>query len=269
MLAIGRQSLATTKENIRVWNDSYDWSSGGSEWSEWWGGVESQWRHTVAPRIAGFVPAATILEIGAGHGRWSTYLRPLCEKLLLADVAQRCVDACAKLFEGDPGVESFVNDGESFPTVANESVDFVFSFDSLVHAEGDVMQRYVGELARILTRDGVVFLHHSNLGAYGRASFLAGKLPVIGSIVGEASDHWRARSIDAARVRGWIAGAGLHCTSQELMNWGTRRLIDCVTVIARPGSRFARATKIARNDGFMAEARGARIVSELYPSGGK
>jgi len=153
--------------------------------------------------------------------------------------------------------------------IAANSVDFVFSFDSLVHAEGDVMQRYMSELARVLTRDGVAFLHHSNLAAVGRAPFVAGKAPVIGRLVGEASNHWRARSVDAERVRGWIAGAGLHCASQELINWETRRLIDCITVVARPGSRFARETKIARNDGFMAEARTARIVSELYPSGGK
>ena len=166
-------------------------------------------------------------------------------------------------------MQCFVNDGESFPMIAGDSVDFVFSFDSLVHAEGGVMQRYMRELARILTRDGVAFIHHSNLAAFGRAPFLAGKLPVIGRIVGESSNHWRAPSVDAERVRGWIADAGLHCASQELINWGTRRLIDCITVIARPGSRFARATKIAHNDGFMAEAQSARIVSELYPSGGK
>lgn len=166
-------------------------------------------------------------------------------------------------------MQCFVNDGESFPTIADASVDFVFSFDSLVHAEGDVMQRYICELGRILTRDGVAFLHHSNLAAIGRAPFAAGKLPVIGRIVGETSNHWRARSVDAARVRGWIDDARLHCASQELVNWGTRRLIDCITVIARPGSHHARATQIAPNAGFMAEARSARIVSELYPSGGK
>lgn len=166
-------------------------------------------------------------------------------------------------------MQCFLNDGESFPMVADASVDFVFSFDTLVHAEADVMQHYVRELARILTRDGVAFLHHSNIGAFGRAPFIAGKLPVVGRIVGETSNHWRARSVDAERVRGWINDAGLHCASQELVNWGTRRLIDCITVIARPGSRHARATQIARNAGFMAEARSARIVSELYPSGGK
>jgi len=267
-------SLATTRENIHTWNDRYDWSSGGSEWSEWWGGVAAQWEHTLEPRIGGFVPAATILEIGPGRGRWSRYLRPLCSRLLLADLSERCIDACAALFPGDATVDCFVNDGSSFPMIAADSVDFIFSFDSLVHAESDVMQAYAREFARILTADGVAFIHHSNIGAYGRAPFMAAKVPVIGPLmrrlgVSEPSNHWRAGSVDAERVRGWISGAGLHCASQELINWGTRRLIDCISVITRPGSRHARPTKIVRNAGFMAEAQSARIVSELYPSGGQ
>ena len=50
--------------------------------------------------------------------------------------------------------------------VADRSVDFAFSFDSLVHADAEVLDAYAAELARTLAPDGVAFIHHSNLGAY-------------------------------------------------------------------------------------------------------
>lgn len=54
--------------------------------------------------------------------------------------------------------------------VADSSVDFAFSFDSLVYVEAEVLKGYLTELARVLKPDGVAFLHHSNLGAYQRSN---------------------------------------------------------------------------------------------------
>ena len=48
--------------------------------------------------------------------------------------------------------------------VEDGSIDFVFSFDSLVHVEADVLDAYLDQLARKLTPDGVGFIHHSNMG---------------------------------------------------------------------------------------------------------
>jgi hypothetical protein len=56
--------------------------------------------------------------------------------------------------------------------IENGSIDFAFSFDSLVHAESDVMSSYAHELARVLKPGGVAFLHHSNLDAVRRRSVL-------------------------------------------------------------------------------------------------
>ena len=56
-------------------------------------------------------------------------------------------------------------DGSSLRGVGDESVDLVFSFDSLVHADAMTMDAYVGECARVLRNDGVAFLDHSNLAA--------------------------------------------------------------------------------------------------------
>jgi hypothetical protein len=49
--------------------------------------------------------------------------------------------------------------------IPDESVDFTFSFDSLVHVEADVLEVYLQQLASAMTKDGVGFIHESNLGS--------------------------------------------------------------------------------------------------------
>ena len=52
--------------------------------------------------------------------------------------------------------------------------------------------------------------------------------------------------------------------SQELVNWKTRRLIDCLSVVARPGSAHDRPTEVVRNPDFMREAARLAAISRLY-----
>ena len=94
---------------------------------------------TLLPRLKSFVPASTILGIAPGFGRWTQFLRPLCSKLVLVDVSPKCIAACQRRFAGNEGIQYHVNDGQSLAMVADESVDFAFSFDSLVHVEAPVL----------------------------------------------------------------------------------------------------------------------------------
>jgi hypothetical protein len=47
---------------------------------------------------------------------------------------------------------------------------------------------------------------------------------------------------------------GLHCISQELVNWRGRRLIDCLSLFVRSDSAPESPAKIIRNPNFMREA---------------
>ena len=76
-----------------------------------------------------------MLEIAPGHGRWTEYLAHHCDRLIGVDLASSCVEVCRERFDGRPNLEFFVNDGRSLDMVDAGSVDLVFSFDSLVHAE--------------------------------------------------------------------------------------------------------------------------------------
>src|SRR5450756_847707 len=124
--------MPSIEKNLAEWNEDYSWEDAGDEWSQPWGNSNAQWFGSIYPRIQGFLPAPTILEIAPGFGRWTEFLLQSCDQLIGGDVAPKCVEACTERFADHPGASFFTNDGHSLPMVADSSVDFAFSFDSLV-----------------------------------------------------------------------------------------------------------------------------------------
>jgi ubiquinone/menaquinone biosynthesis C-methylase UbiE len=268
--------MASIDENRAVWNGDYDWTAQGEEWSEPWGGSESQWRWTFLPRIGAFVPAPRILEIAPGFGRWTRFLKDMCQHLTVVDMSDRCIQACRQRFAADTHITYHTNDGKSLAMVPDRSIDFAFSADSLVHAESDAIEAYAHGLARVLAADGVAFIHHSNLGAYRRYYSLTTRIPRMGRpkyLLVKAGlvdpDHWRGLSMSADLFARHAGEAGLQCIGQEVINWGrARRLIDCFSVVTRPASRFARPNAVVRNPHFMKEAEQVARSSRLYGPAG-
>lgn len=269
--------MPSIEENVYKWNEDYSWQSGGEPWSAPWGSSSAQWYGCIYPRIQRFLPAPPILEIAPGFGRWTEFLLSHCDTLIGVDVAPKCVEACTERFAGHPGASFFTNDGHNLPMVADSSVDFAFSFDSLVHVEVETLAGYLRELARVLTPDGAGFLHHSNYGTYRRsANALAplqgafDHLPTVaragllrtGAYRGA---HWRASSVTAAGFVDLCEAAGLRCVGQELVNWeGGLLLIDAMSVVTRPGSRWDRPNRVVKNRLFRTEARAIRRSAAVY-----
>ena len=265
--------MATVDENRSFWA-RYDWSRAGEEWSEGWGGSHAQWHGVVLPRIARFLPAGSILEIAPGHGRWTAFLREHCDRLSIVDLDAACIEACRERFAGDERISYHVNEGRSLDMIEDGSVDFAFSFDSLVHANAEVITGYIRELERTLAPEGVGFVHHSNAGRYRRYFELADSIPR-GTVRERLYElrlldrpRWRALDMTAERFRRSCESAGLQCISQEIVNWTTRRLIDCFSVLTRPTSRWARPNRVWVNRRFVAEARAVKRRAALYSPDG-
>ncbi|MGA9864141.1 MAG: class I SAM-dependent methyltransferase [Terriglobales bacterium] len=223
------------KENLRYW-DEYDWPSAGDEWSAAWGSSQEQWNTQIFPHISRFVPTHTILEIAPGYGRWTQFLYPLCTRLILVDLVSKCIDACRRRFACVDHIEYHVNDGRSLDAIENNSVDFVFSMDSLVHADPTVMREYTLQLGRKLRDGGLGFIHHSNLGAYHH--WLLAKSLIVKCCRGNSwlgnlliHDCLSDRNMTAAQMRRFLEESKLECVSQETFPWGSsRRPIDAFTV---------------------------------------
>ncbi len=266
--------MPTLDENKRIWSEIYHWKDRGEEWSSAWGGPGFQWSMTVLPRIQRFLPAGTILEIGCGFGRWTSFLLAHCDRIVGIDLAEQCVAACRERFSGESSAQFLVTDGYTLPGVEADSVDFVFSFDSLVHADRAVLDAYLAEIARILRPEGAAFIHHSNLGAYRSAldkirsvEGLEEELAALGCW--ETHLHLRDPGPDAV----WFAEAagrhGLRCITQEKVPWGTERLlIDCFSTLVRAESPLAGPCQQVDNRDFPKEIEYARRISEVYRAPG-
>ena len=255
------------EQNRRVWDAEFDWRAerDGEDWSLPWGDSETQWTSALLPRIRRFVPTGTILEIGPGRGRWTRFLKDYCERLIIVDLSPACIEACRARFGSDGHIAYHVNDGVSLEMVPDHSVDFVFSFDSLVHAEPRVIDAYLSLLARKLTAAGAGFVHHSNLGAYRWLTWLRRlsrgplKTVVPRVLLLFIDEAWRDRSMTAKRFRASCLRSGLTCTAQELVNWvGTSRLIDCMSTFRPAHAVPAASPRVVRNRQFMDEAARAK-----------
>lgn len=136
--------MPSIDDNEAVWGVRYRWEERGDEWSASWGGPAMQWHGTLYPRLRAFLPAVHIVEIAPGHGRWTPFLLDHCERYTGIDLAESCVAVCEERFARDPKATFRVNDGQSLPGVGDGAADLVFSFDSLVHVEPDVIGHYLG-----------------------------------------------------------------------------------------------------------------------------
>ena len=250
--------MPTIDENRQRWN-SYDWTEGGDEWSAVWGGTSFLWWGAIYPRIQHLLPVPVILEIAPGHGRFSQFLKTLCDELLLVDLSERCIEACKERFHSDRHVSCFLGDGSSLSPIPDNKVDFVFSFDSLVHCEAAVIEGYLSDLPKKMTPRGTGFIHHSNFAALvdpqtGQADF--------------ENEHWRGTSVSADLFAENCCKTGLVCVSQEVVNWGgTPYLTDCLSVFSMPQSPLAAtAGRRRENPSFIDEALAlGRIASFAAP----
>ncbi len=199
-------------------------------------------------------------------GRWTQFLRVFCENLIAVELSPRCLEVCRERF-GEVGVEYHLGDGRTLGPIPDGSVDFAFSFESLIHTESDDLASYLQELARVLRPGGVCFLHHSNLGSYKRYYKWVRRFPkpLRELLQGRGLldfDGWRAPSVSHRSVKNQVEDLGLSLLSQELVPWGGKRLIDCFTVFVH--GRRERPYQLLENHNFVRRASEIARLAHAY-----
>src|SRR5262245_31794904 len=261
--------MPSIHENLDRW-DQPDWSHNqdGEKWSTPWGDSETQWFGSLSFRLHPWLPSPRILEIGPGHGRWTQYLKNVCDDLCLVDLSPRCIEACRRRFATDPHISYYVNDGSSLAMLPG-NFNVIFSFDSLVHVEIDSMEAYLAQVGGLLARDGVCFLHHSNMAEYMKRGF--SHIPRAILQKEGFNTIWRAESVDAATVAALAVQHDLAVIGQELVNWGVQGLYgtslftDCFSLFTHKGSRWERANRIWHNEHYVSdEASHLKHLGALY-----
>jgi len=160
-----------------------------------------------------------VLEIAPGYGRWTRFLIPSCSDFLAIDLSPTCVAECRRMFQSAPHARFESNDGTSLDAAADGSYDLVFSFDSLVHAELEILEAYIPQILKKLAPKGAAFIHHSNLAD--------------GHVLEGHHSHSRAETVSSQAVANIIERSGGVALVQEKVSWMNAGLIDCFTLFAR------------------------------------
>jgi ubiquinone/menaquinone biosynthesis C-methylase UbiE len=247
--------MASIKENYDVFAVEYTWPERGDEWSKPWGGTRYLWSITILPRIQPFVPSKNILEIAPGFGRCTQFLKELCDNLIVVDISEKCIQACRERFHDSKNIEYYTNDGKSLDMIPDRSINFIFSWDSLVHADKSVMEAYIRQFSRILKPGGSGFIHHSNLAEH--IDKKTGKLTY-------ENQHFRDETMESSLFLKYSDESGLNCFLQEKINWRGNFLNDCLSVFTLTNDISRIQTQVIENYNFMEEAKIAKYLSDTY-----
>lgn len=158
-----------------------------------------------------------------------------------ASISPNCVQTCQRRFSSSTRAHFFKNDGRSLAMIPDGSVDFVFSYDSLVHVELDVMGEYIWQICQKLTPTGAALLHHSN--AMGD------------SVDAQAArEDTRSASVSSSLVRQLIEDCSGKVLIQEEINRIRKTRTDCMTTFVANGSTTDPPYRLIQNDDFLLEA---------------
>jgi SAM-dependent methyltransferase len=151
------------------WEQDADLSMGAATLGDEWGGPA--FADLVIELVAPYLGTdVDVLELGCGGGKFSSRLAPRCRSLLCGDISAPMIDRTRSTLRGqgvDANVDYRVLNGVDFTGVADESVDFIFSYDVQLHLQPQNVFSYMRDARRVLRDNGVFMLHQINLASEG------------------------------------------------------------------------------------------------------
>jgi ubiquinone/menaquinone biosynthesis C-methylase UbiE len=156
--------------NLDIWGKEWTWEKDGDEFDQFAtlaGKNYSAWKSSLISEFMTpyLTPASTVVEIGCGHGRWSSHLIGEGRKVFLQDITPECVEYCRGKF--GPDAATYITSDGDLSQIPDRSVDFVWCFDVFVHVEPNDVEPYVREISRIIKIGGQCVLHHADTDARG------------------------------------------------------------------------------------------------------
>lgn len=151
-------SSHSIEKNYEMWQN-HKWFEG--EWTP-----STQWKIDL---IGYFTDTyvkkpCTVLEIGIGNGRWAEYLQKVASHLIGVDLVESAIEKCTEKFSGFNNISLYKNDGKSLPFIKDNTIDFIWSFDTFVHISPNDVAEYIKEFKRVMKKDAIGIIHHGKSG---------------------------------------------------------------------------------------------------------
>ena len=115
-------------------------------------------RHLIAYKESAKLISGTVLEIGSGEGYGITELALKSEKYIAID---KFVPSISQNLKNENNVEFIQMNVPPLNKIADNSVDFVVSFQVIEHIQND--EKFVEEIFRVLKKDGKMILTTPNI----------------------------------------------------------------------------------------------------------
>ena len=175
-------------------------------------------------RMFNTLDLTNVVELACGHGRHAAYIREHYSfgHMVLVDINQPNIDVCRRRFSGDNRFAYLVNSGADLVPLSSAGYSAVFCYDAMVHFEYDDVFAYLNEIHRILVPNGRALLHHSNNDKNPGAHY-------------SDNPHWR-NFMSSALFAHVAMRSGFLVVEQQLVDWGEAPELDCVTLLAKPGT---------------------------------
>lgn len=188
-------------------------------------GIDEQWATLIWPKLQG-MDFRVVVDLAAGYGRNSVKLLEHTGELIIVDINQECIEHCQRRFAGEKQVRCLRTDGVSLKGIVDASVTLIYSFDSMVHFDSDVVRAYLQEFERVLQPGGTCFCHHSNY---------------VGQPGGGTVEAIHSRNFMSAELFAhYSIKSGLKVREQEILDWGGCAALDCISILEKPLARGAR-----------------------------
>ena len=106
---------------------------------------------------------STAIDLGSYTGKWLPHLGKYAQKIICADLIDNNFSMIQERFKEEKFDLSFyLTEGNELSGIEDESVDFIFSIDSLVRCDGNILKEYFKEFSRVLKPNGKVIIHYNH-----------------------------------------------------------------------------------------------------------
>lgn len=211
----------TSKWNER-WNN-YEWKKDGDEWTnqaDFCNQPYEKWKKSIVDNfiLKNINKNSVILEIGPGHGRWTKPIIENGKEVIIVDLNKKCIDYCKKKFSKFKNINYYVNGGKKLSFVKDNSIDLIWSYDSFVHMEKDIIESYFKEFSRILKHGGSAIIHHS--GGSSLISYIFKRRSVWSERWGERSNVTKKTIKNLAKKYGLVL-------RYQIDSWRNKKEYNC------------------------------------------
>ena len=160
-----------------------------------------------------------IVELACGRGRHVDYYITNTNEVVLVDILEKNIACCQQRFLENEKIKYYQNNGYDLSKLDSGSYTAVFSYDAMVHFEMMDIFNYLKETERILVDGGRALFHHSNNSKDYRVTFSTGL----------HGRNYMSKGLFAHLAH----RAGLQVISQSIIDWGTGKNLDCITLLEK------------------------------------